>query len=461
MLTRLALGGVFLITQLVFFCCSQYFGYKRPLVLLEWFIPFIFLYFRRKFVFALCSVLLLTLEGLLALCQIYLLVKPLEWLYMFKYVGYANTDFLILGGGALIVFLGFFIYISKIYNDKKQFYAVWYMMIFSVMANFIPSLNGIYDGGDSAKLYRQEGIKVLGSSILMLERFTTELDMNVLSEANSGAFGNKFWGSRTASSYLNRLDVKQDKLLFIVVESWGVPHDKALLDKQISPFLDSKSLKLISRDSVDFLGSTVSGEMRELCGLYVNSIGLSDLQMNSAKCLPSQFQEEGYIVNAYHAASGSMYDRNKWYQTIGFKHPNFFMEKNWDIKRCYSFPGWCDIELLDFIWDEIPKGNKTFSYWLTLNSHFPYSERDISQKSIKDITLCSELNIGDLDAPVCRNFILNRQLFRAIAEKSERTPIHNLTIVLVGDHMPIFIEEKDKNLFSKEKVPMIILKTVD
>ena len=458
MLARWGLAGIFLLIHVVFFGCSIYFGYKRPLILLEWFIPFMLFYFERRVLFIFCSVLILILEGLLALCQIYLLVKPLEWLYMLKYIGYTNVSLLLLITVVIILFLSMFIFISFVFKAKQQFYIIFGVLVFSGIINFIPSLNGI-NSIDSAKLYRQQGVKVLGSGILMLERFTTELDMQVLNEEKSGSFGNKYWDSPTASENLKNPGVKQDKILFVTVESWGLPNDKAIFHEQILPLIESKNLKMITTGSVNFLGSTVSGEMRELCGLYVNSIGLSDLQDKASKCLPNQFQKEGYIVNAYHAASGSMYDRNKWYQVIGFKQPVFFMEKKWNIERCYSFPGWCDIGLLDYIWDEIPRGEKTFSYWLTLNSHFPYSKRDIAPVSMQDIVLCKKLNLGALEAPRCRNFILNRQLFSAIAKKSQQLPIQNLTIILVGDHVPVFIEESDRESFSRDKVPMLILQT--
>ena len=46
-----------------------------------------------------------------------------------------------------------------------------------------------------------------------------------------------------------------------------------------------------------------------------------------------------------------------------------------------------------------------------------------------------------------------------LTEYIEKRPIERLTIVLVGDHKTVFMQEHGRQLYSDEEVPVLILKT--
>src|SRR5690606_9984297 len=94
------------------------------------------------------------------------------------------------------------------------------------------------------------------------------------------------------------------------------------------------------------------------------------------ECLPNRLKAQGYDTFAFHGAAGLMYDRVRWYPDIGFNNTMFFEANSWP-RRCYSFPGACDSDMVDFVAKSLDNPGKVFTYWLTLNSHYSYDSRDI------------------------------------------------------------------------------------
>src|SRR5690606_17434191 len=108
---------------------------------------------------------------------------------------------------------------------------------------------------------------------------------------------------------------------------------------------------------------------------------------------------------AIHGASGVMYDRVHWYPRVGFDETVFFESRRWQ-RRCYSFPGACDDELIGEIGRFLEGKEKAFVYWLTLNSHAIYDERDIRIWGFD----CAGHGIPE-GSQTCRNLSLHYQFF--------------------------------------------------
>ena len=444
---------LFLAIQLCFYTASEYFFYRRPLVMLEWLLPFLLLFWHSKWGFILSVLVVAVLDVMLGLTQIYMLIKPTQWLHMLKYIQFLNTELLIFIVCGIALFFVWIVITIKVFSDKSRFNGIWIVLGIIGLINFIPQYNGF--ASEDYKLYQQRGIRILGSGILMLDRFNFEMDLG-LSQGPVGGENTAPWPHITASDYLKKVGF-EDKVLFIVVESLGQSRNPLITNKILEPLLLSKDVTVKFKGQVKFTGGTVEGELRELCHFRGKLVEMEYIQSKSNDCLPQYFKKQGYKTSAFHGASGVMYDRELWYPMLGFDDIYFNQSQHWPIRRCYSFSGWCDMELINYVWHSMQNSDKHFTYWLTLNSHFPYSEKDIILKHLGDE--CVSIGLGENTTSGCRNYILEKQLMVRLTEYIEKHPIERLTIVLVGDHKTVFMQEYGRQLYSDEEVPVLILKT--
>lgn len=246
-----------------------------------------------------------------------------------------------------------------------------------------------------------------------------------------------------------------EKILFILNESWGSFSTDSKVDKDvISPLLNLKNISLINYGYNKVGNGTIMAEIRELCSLTSDSpnFKLGD-HSKFNDCIPRQLRRQGYVTASYHGADAGMYARNTWYPAIGFNHPKFYPDLR-NLERCSSFPGACDKNILTEISKVNRKPNeKQFIYWLTLNSHHPYSEKDIDIYHF-DCNLKHFKNRQE----ACRNLNLQFQLFNNLANSIRKGNFQNTTIIVVGDHMPPLVSDKEKDSFKKEIVPFIHIK---
>lgn len=242
-----------------------------------------------------------------------------------------------------------------------------------------------------------------------------------------------------------------DKLLLIVNESWGIPKNEAIQEAIIKPLAQEWHLE---RGDLDFVGATVSAELRELCRLSQNNLNLANAVTGFEQCLPNRLKAAGYTTAAIHGAVSLMYDRKDWYPRAGLDQLTFFETKAWP-RRCYSFPGACDLDLMQELPIFFAGSEKRFLYWLTLNSHSLYDKRDIA----KDIFDCSAFKI-EPSSESCRNLKLQAQFFDGLAEVLKRPEMRGIRVMIVGDHAPVIFSQAEKTEnFTSAKVPWISFNT--
>lgn len=246
-----------------------------------------------------------------------------------------------------------------------------------------------------------------------------------------------------------------DRLLLIVNESWGTTVDEKILLELIRPLTNiKKHLDYIESGELNFVGATVAAELRELCQLTPNHYNLSEVTEGFEKCLPNLLREKEYNTRAMHGAVGLMYDRARWYPRAGFEKVTFFESKKWP-SRCYSFPGACDIDMLEEIEREFSMPGKRFFYWLTLNSHSFYDSRDIRY----DVFDCEHFGITTASES-CRNLKLQAQFFNELAKVIQSKHMNDVEIAIIGDHAPPIFDAKEKlKNFKENSVSWVHLKT--
>lgn len=251
-------------------------------------------------------------------------------------------------------------------------------------------------------------------------------------------------------------DALPSQLIMVVAESWGLYTDPELNDLIYEPLYALARQRgdlEVHTGSVDFLGSTVNGELRELCGLRTNSIYLPSTAIPLKNCLPWVLAERGYETVAIHGYRGSMFKRSAWYPEAGFGRLMFDKELIRALgqnSRCgATFPGICDGDiprLIGQLLDSKPQ-QAQFIYWLTLNAHLPIYETRDPRGNIA----CTTHPVLADDSQQCRLVKLHRLVTQSIADlMSTRTGVG---LVVVGDHAPAFVSGKRRYMLSRDRVP--------
>ena len=243
------------------------------------------------------------------------------------------------------------------------------------------------------------------------------------------------------------------KTFFIMLESLGAFSDE-VLNSILMEKLEAKSKgRRLIGGTFGFSGSTVNAELRELCGVTAESHMLFTETRLVEECLPSLFNSS----IAIHGADSDMYDRRRFYPKLGFDVTKFESNNGWKSK-CYSFPGVCDLEVIK--WMDAESGYITsfdFIYYLTLNSHYPYDIRDISESYLKS-SHCEDF---ELEEQVCRYFLLQKQTIDAIASLLDNSDYDSYRVIVVGDHPPVITNLDIKETYFKaQTVPYMVLSAV-
>jgi len=246
-------------------------------------------------------------------------------------------------------------------------------------------------------------------------------------------------------------------IVVILVESYGILLKGDEAQHLLAPF---KSRELaqkydVSVGEVAFHGATVSGEYRELCGIFA-SIGTDPRAL--APCLPSLLKQHGYETAAFHGYTGAMFDRVHWYPELQFDHTYFEEQFTGDFRfhRCGgALPGVCDSDIAQAIGDRLIASpmRLQFLYWVTLNSHLPVDP------SVEVATRygCRDSFSSNTDEDVCTWKSLIENVNEAIARLALRPGLPSTEFIIVGDHAPPFLLESHRSLFSQSNVPFIHL----
>ena len=239
------------------------------------------------------------------------------------------------------------------------------------------------------------------------------------------------------------------KLLLIVAESLGSLYNQSITEEILKNLSAQKNnLSLFEYGDSPMLGATLAGEIRELCHLQPQTLDITKIPTYSFKnCLPNLLAKQGFETYSLHAASSSMYDRPIWYPKIGFKY-QIFSENLPNYRKCHSFNGVCDIDLNNIIINAFssPK-QKTFFYWLTLNTHANYDP--------KDILLPSRINCKNYDidesSDICNYIRLHAQFFDNLAVLLQAPEMKGVNVIIAGDHPPPMINNLERIRYLKLK----------
>lgn len=246
-------------------------------------------------------------------------------------------------------------------------------------------------------------------------------------------------------------DHPDKSVLLVIVESWGLNRDadirEWIADRLLTPSI-RRHYKIDER-TLPFRGATTSGELRHLCGLQGR---YGDLTPQLAtRCLPARFAELGHVTVGAHGFSKRMFDRKKWWSTIGLQRL-LFVDELLAAGSPYcgsTFRGACDNFIIEFLGKQL-SDQPGFYYHLTLNSHFPILKasvpKDLHDRCVRTETSESACTltatIGDYFSELA-----------AMIEKLSNKPM----VLIVGDHAPPFSKKSDHQKYSLTYTPGFVL----
>ena len=202
-----------------------------------------------------------------------------------------------------------------------------------------------------------------------------------------------------------------------------------------------------------FFGSTLQGEIRELCGQrLIGNASEKAIIRRLHRCLPKMLQANGYVTDALHGNGGRFYNRRTIYPAMGFQRSWFYD----DIVAADRSAGPCPKTAFNAVCDDrlyaralsLFDGNKRFVHVMTLDSHLPVPDAD-------GLT-CPRVFLDD--KPLCAYANLISRSLDELGSAITAAPHKPDLIFIYGDHAPPFSKSTTRARFADDEVPFFILK---
>lgn len=423
--------------------------YSRALISLDLVLIFLLLAAKKRLWSVALILVFVATESFYGFSQAYPLFNLRNAFEALRFLPYANPKLILLGVGALIAFtLVCFLAARMVSLGATRETVAGVLLIvgvganFSTMTNFDPSL--------------ESRVHILNQPVFGSTDYELYYKWRAAgSEWGTANDGENFFPLKTwnTPSLIWPNGPKANKILFIVVESWGRPISDEEYKTELDSLIHNPGLRVLDQGTVTYSGGTVAAELRELCQIVPISYAFQTIPDKfSSRCLPKELASAGYKTIALHAAHAGMYARNLWYPAAGFQHSYFLNHPLAEVSRCHGFPGFCDIDLLPAVTKTLESESKIFFYWMTLNSHAPYDPGDL--KAHQE-SYCKKLALAKGER--CNQFLLIKDFFDGLGKALDKESLDGLEVVLVGDHKPPFFTGNYDNEFVKDKVPYIHL----
>lgn len=429
-----AAGFYVVLPNLLFWLVAAKLGINRPIFNLDYlFVGLLFALGWRKLSTLLLGLFLivdlLVLTGLL-----YPFVRLQDFSYLLSFLPYAAFTWQAAAAGVVLT-LALVIGLSHRYGHRAPRLAVLALFNLGIVAYGAH----VYSGEvDTDRWYRVEKRLIDSQALFFAETRSTGF-IEAFGEQGDPLKHIGFNGE-TAAWAQAVPEALNDKLLLVIVESWGVMKDQRIQQALLAPLLAKQAhFDWIKYGTSQGAKATVAAELRELCGLATEHYNLKPVTQGFENCLPAQLKQHGYSTAAIHGSVGVMYDRVHWYPRAGFDEIHFSETDPWKT-RCYSFPGVCDSEIMEkYISHAFDRDEKRFVYWLSLNTHALYDKRDIHE----DVFDCAQYQLAE-GSEICRMNKLHAQFFQQLAATLASPGMRGVEVMIVGDHPPRILDQDEK-----------------
>ena len=416
--------------NILFWILAFYFGTSRPILNTDYYLAVLLLIIPNKF-FKYCGILLYLLfsifDGLAFTIQVFPFLHLGAIRYLLPFAMLAPTRYIMLGTLLFAAMIFTAIAMLRISHKQNIIYSVFGIVLLFILAYGLKEIKYTnYAGG------------IMGRD----NYYWMQSQMYLYTDATESGFADWMRTEPQISAYpakkeraASHLTIPHsNKILYVVSESWGYPRTKHAQQLMLEKIAALPDLEFLQEGYFDFPGSTVQGEMRELCNFNIkNGYAFHQIPIEKfSSCLPAQLNKNHYYTYAMHGTSGRLYDRYNWYPKAGFQ-TTLFGENFPTLKRCVAFNGVCDSELFEIVADTFQQrhNDKIFFYWLTLTSHSPYPKGDIVNQRFN----CQEFNMST-DGDICRNAQLQTQFLDNLAQLMSMPQMKGVEVIVVGDHMP-------------------------
>ncbi|MDO3664251.1 sulfatase-like hydrolase/transferase [Acinetobacter higginsii] len=433
---------LFLAPNIFWQTISYFFEIHRSFINFDYILILVFFQLNKKKLGIIVFSILCFFDFLNLFSQIFPFIRILDLFYLIKFSLFASPVNLSL---PLVFFVFIFLYFYILKKNISNLKGLGVIIFINILlfSFFIQN----YFLQENNRVWSIEAKKIINSQLLNTYEVRSD---GFLDDFSTQGDAFQHVSIPSASENLKVQPFKHNKILLIVNESWGVVPDQ-IQQSILEDVIESPQIASHEIGSLTTNGFTINGEIRELCGIGLKHFNLKDQNNGFDSCLANLYKKQGYSTIAMHGATGAMYDRKYWYPKAGFDHVIFRDTLETLKSRCYSFPGFCDRDLLPLITEQFRAKEKIFYYWLTLNSHVNYDLRDLK----KDLFDCRKFGI-DISSTSCRNLKLQKQFFYYLAELIKKPEMHGAYIIVVGDHAPP-VYGNSKNIFEKDTVGVLMV----
>jgi hypothetical protein len=248
------------------------------------------------------------------------------------------------------------------------------------------------------------------------------------------------------------------RVLSVALESWGRVREEgpnmAILQALEH---DLKGRYLVDVRYHRFLGGTLSGEVRELCGyLSLGPPSLGMIDRFRPECAPAALQARGYRTWGGHGNSSAFYNRREIYPRLGFLETAFppkFDTPAAESRSCQSnraISGVCDAIVYRAALKFLDRYPRAFAHVMSLDTHLPLA-------AISNAEDACPLGLALTDETMCVyvrriSFTLNQLAREVLNAKCPPDRIY-----VYGDHRPPYVFASEREKFDADYVPFLIL----
>lgn len=228
----------------------------------------------------------------------------------------------------------------------------------------------------------------------------------------------------TFAAAVSALPVPPEKLLLVIVEAWS-ESEASFAD--VRRVLAAHGHATSASGYTEYRGSTLPGELRELCGTFVSLGRFRPGGVETQGCLPERMRAAGHRTLGVHGYTRAFYLRDAIWRDLGFT-ARVFADALPDARRCGGpFAGVCDSDAIEYALDELARPGPAFVYVLTLSSHEPVREPDADRS-------CAWF-AGVPEAVVTQR-VARQSLCHLARGLAARPELSGAYVYVVGDHAP-------------------------
>jgi hypothetical protein len=236
-----------------------------------------------------------------------------------------------------------------------------------------------------------------------------------------------YLGKTTEPTFLNYLKGAENmpkKMVLLVVESWGESHASLV---SVKKQLQRDGVKILGTGFTAYHGSTMQGEIRELCSQYIRLNSNTNFSSVADDCAPEYMKNKGYKVFGFHGYEKMFYARDTVWRHLGIDNTYFLPEMR-QLNTCPGpFSGICDEDMITYGIDLIRHEEKAFLYMLSLSSHEPVASSMLEAPT---------QYFRDIDAIGDSQIVARNAIGSMVATLSMSADLGCTEAYIVGDHQP-------------------------